>query len=247
MKKTILLSFLCLSIFGSFAQRNPKAMAFYRSALAYKNKNMLPEAQVAFKKALALDKTLDSAHVELGFICLRFIKNDSAVYHYKKAIAINPKNTMAWFSLGLLYRDTKPNYDSAIYCSKRILDDDSALNIRNDSLHKLCLYTIAWCYNSKKEYPKALQYSSKLLDFDNSHRLGYNEMANGIKIGKQYEEGIVLLKKYLAVAELEQPLYYLGLIYTELKNKDDAQLVYEKLLKVNPKMAEGLKKRIDKL
>jgi len=247
MKKTILLSFLCISFSGSFAQHNPKALAFYRSGLAYKNKNMYTEAQAAFKKALAIDKNLDSAHVEMAFICLRFIKNDSAVYHYKKALAINPKNTMAWFSLGLLYRDTKPNYDSAIYCSNRILENDSAMNIRNDSLHKLCLYTIAWCYNTKKEYPKALLYSTKILDLDNTYRVGYNEMAHAIHMGKQYEEGIVLLKKYLAIAELEQPLYYLGLIYSELKNKEDALVQYEKLLKVNPRMAEGLKKRIDKL
>lgn len=247
MKKIILLSFLCVSVLGSFAQRNPKALALYRSGLDYKKKNMMPQAQVAFKKALALDKNLDSAHVELGFICLRNIKNDSAVYHYNKAISINPKNTMAWFSLGLLYRDTKPNYDSAIYCSKRILENDSTLNIKNDSLHKLCLYTIAWCYNSKKEYPQALLYSAKILDMDNTYRVGYNEMAHAIHMGKQYEQGIILLKKYLAIAELEQPLYYLGLIYTELKNKEEAQGQYEKLLKVNPRMAEGLKKKIDKL
>lgn len=239
---------MCSAFFGSFAQPNPKALAFFRSGIDYRNKNMFPEAMIAFKKAVALDKKMDSAYVEIGTLNYRTSKFDSAIYHYKKALGLNPVNTMAWLSLGILYRDAKPNYDSTIYCSTHVLEIDSARNnMANDSMHKLCLYNIAWCYNSKKEYPKAFAWAVKGLDRYPTYGVLYNEMGHAIHMGKLFQEGIAQLNKYLAIAEMEKPLLYLGLIYIEIKDKEQAMVQYNRMLKLNTRMAENLKKKIDAL
>lgn len=247
MRNIILLSFLCISFTGAFAQPNPKALAFYRSGIDYRNRNMFPEALFSFKKAVALDKNMDSAWVEIGSLNYRTSKFDSAIYHFKKALGLNPVNTTAWLGLGLVYRDVKPNYDSTIYCCTHILDIDSARKVSSDSIHKLCYYSIAWCYNSKKEYANALNWASKGLDMDHTYGILYNEMAHAIHMGKLYQEGIVRLNKYLAIAEMEKPLLYLGLIYNEMKDKEQAMVYYERLRKLNTRMADNLKKQIDKL
>ena len=131
----------------------------------------------------------------------------------------------------------KPNYDSAIICYK------NAIGI--DSLNKLTFYSLAWCYNSKKEYGSAIYYAAKALDIDNGYRTAYSELAHAYHNSKKYEEGIEQFKKNMARSEIDLPYYYSGLIYTELKKEDEALKMAERLEKLNPKMAAKLKQKID--
>lgn len=236
MKNFLSLLITLFTISAAFSQPY-NAKSFYRAGLDQKNKNMFLEAMGSFKKAISLDKKFDSAYVELGGIYARTTSPDSAVWYFNKAISINPSMVPALLALGNFYRDVKPNYDSALICYQSAL--------KTDSLNKVTYYSIAWCYNAKAEYEKAIPPAVKALDIDNTYRPAYSELGHAYRRTGKFKEGIEQFKKNLAVSVVDVALLYTGLCYTELKNKEGALQQYEELKKVNEKMAASLKRQID--
>ncbi len=222
-----------------FAQPGNNAAEFFKQGIDYKNKNMLPEAMVAFKKAIKLNKNYDSAYIEIAIINVKTDKIDSAIFNVKKAITINPKMAWAHTTLGTIYRDSKPNYDSALLCYM------AAVNI--DSTNKVIYYSIAWCYNTKKDYKNAIRFAVKALDLDNTYRPAYAELGHAYNASKKYTEAIEQFKKNIAVSIVDLPIYYSGLCYTQLNDKEAALKQYKELKKLNEKMAGRLLKAIDNM
>ena len=240
MLKRILPLLFSLFVFtAATAQKGNTAVAFFKSGIDFKNKNMFPEALASFNKAISLNKNYDAAFLETGDIYLKTGNIDYAINDFKKAISINPANTAALFSLGKVYRDVRPDYDSALIYFKAAVEMDST--------NKEYFYSIAWCYNAKGENESAIPFAIKALEIDNTYKPGYNELGHAYRRTKKFAEAIEQFKKNLAVSVVDLPLYYSGLCYTELKDKEGALKQYEELKKINEKMAESLKRAIDKM
>ena len=246
MQKLILLVLFSSFVFASSFAQNSKAYTYYLSGIAYKNKSKFPEAHVAFKKAISLDKKLDSAYVEIGFLNMRTSKYDSASYNFYKALSINREYVMAYYGLGLLFRDSKAKYDSSILCFSMVLGIDSTRNLRDDSIHRISYYSIAWCYNTLKNYDKAIYYAAKALEVDNNYRPAYGELGHAFHASQKYEEAVIQFKKNIAISPVDLSIFYLGMVYNEMKNKEAAWQQVEALKPLNPRLAESLKKNIEK-
>ena len=154
-----------------------------------------------------------------------------------QALEINPGYTAALIGMGKIYRDASKNYDSAIiyYNAAEQLD----------KTNKETYYALAWIYNAKQQYDKAIPYAVKSLEIDNTYKPSYGELGHAYRSLKKFAECIEQLKKNLAVSVVDVALLYSGYCYLELKNKEGAIQQYEALLKVNERMAGGLKKKID--
>ncbi|HMU71114.1 MAG TPA: tetratricopeptide repeat protein [Ferruginibacter sp.] len=238
MGKRILPAFVLLFFStASIAQKPANARSFYLKGIQLRNQNKFVEAVAAFQKAIKLDKKMDSAYFEIGLIFSRTQFADSAVWYYGKAIAVNPKMDVAHIALGNLYRDVKNKPDSAIASYFNAL--------KTDSLNKLTYYSIAWCYNAKGESEKAIPYAIKSLEIDNNYKPGYNELGYAYRTTGKYREAIEQFKKNIAISPVDIAMLYTAYCYIELKEKDGAMEQYEALKKVNEKMADGLKKKID--
>lgn len=221
------------------AQSAKKATAFFNSGIKLKESGMFLEAIASFKKAIALNKKYDSAYLELGMLYVKVSKADSAVMTLKNAVKINSGFTNAYIAMGNIYRDYIKNADEAI------VNYLSAL--KNDSSNKVTCYSLAWCYNSKEYYREAVKYAIKALEIDNNYKPAYNELGHAYRKLGAYEEAVAQFKKNMAVSVNELPYLYSGYCYVELKQKENALLMFDELNKLNPKMAEALKKRIDAL
>jgi tetratricopeptide (TPR) repeat protein len=162
---------------------------------------------------------------------------DSAAANYNRALAINPKYTFALVGLGKIHRDATHNLDSALfyYHAAEQLDKTS----------KDIYYALAWIYNAKKEYEKAIPFAVKSLEIDNTYKPSYGELGHAYRATKKFAACVEQLKKNLAVSVVDVALLYSGFAYTELNDKEGAMQQYEALLKVNEKMAAGLKRKID--
>ena len=229
-----------LLLISATAQPVPKYKLLFRKGIEMKKINLLPEAMSFFKRSLSLNKNFDSVYAEIGKLYLNQGKTDSAIFNLNKAITINPKMVETQIVLGNLYRDTKSNIDSALVYYF------NALKI--DSLNKVTLYSIAWCYNAKKDYEKVFPYAIKALSVDNTYRPAYGEMAHAYRNTKKFAEAVEQFKNYFTVTPpIDLPYFYSGLCYTELNQKENAMKMYDELQKINPKMAENLKKKIDAL
>ncbi len=240
MLKQILPLLIFLSIFSeATAQTGNKAAAYFKAGLDFKEKNMFADAVLAFRKAIALNKLYDSAYVELASINLKSSSHDSAILNLNKALSISPNMTSALIALGNVYRDYRPNYDSAIICYK------SATKV--DSTNKLAYYSLAWCYNAKQEFENAIPFAIKALEIDNNYRPAYGELGHAYRRSKKFAEAIEQFRKNRAVSAIDLPIFYSGMCYTQLNDKEGALKDYEELKKVNEKMAAALKKEIDKM
>lgn len=240
MLKQFLPFMIALFVFSSAtAQKNNSAVSFYKAGIELKNKNKFSEATASFNKATALNKQFDSAYIQLGEINMKIGDFDKAINNFKKAIAINPEMPMANIALGNIYRDAKPNYDSALLCYFTAL--------KKDDKNKITYYSIAWCYNAKGEYENAITNAIKALYIDNTYKAAYSELGHAYHKAKKYSEAIAQFKKNLSVSIVDMPIFYSGLCYIELKDKEGAMQQYVELKKINEKLAESLKRSIDKM
>jgi tetratricopeptide (TPR) repeat protein len=237
MLKRLLPVFSCLFLFSTANAQRKTAIPFYKAGINYKQSNNFTEALNSFARAVLADPKFDSAYVEMGNIFSAGGKIDNGIYNYNKALKINPNYTAALFGMGKIYRDAKQNLDSAIFFF------DAAEKI--DKTNKEIYYGLAWIYNAKKEYDRAIPYAVRSLEIDNSYKPAYGELGHSYRATKKFAECIEQLKKNLAVSVVDVALLYSGYCYTELKNKEGAMQQYEALLKVNEKMAGALKKKID--
>lgn len=232
----LLVAVLCFS--AAAAQSKPAAL-FFRSGISYRNNNKLPEALAEFNKALALNKNFDSAYFEIGNIYIKLGNEDNGIGHFKKTLAINPKYTDALIAMGKIYRDSRKNYDSALYYYNAAA--------QTDSTNKETFYALAWTHNAKGEFDQAIPFAVKALAIDNTYKPAYGELGHAYHASKKYAEAIEQFKKNIAVSPVDLPMLYAGYCYIELNNKEGAMEQYEALKKINEKMAASLKKKIDSM
>ncbi|MFM6924227.1 MAG: tetratricopeptide repeat protein [Ferruginibacter sp.] len=241
------LPFLAFLVVVNTAQAQKKnARFFYEAGMNFKQKNSYAEALQSFFKSVSFDKKFDSALVEIANIYSAAGRIDSAMYFYNKTLAINPSSVAALFGMGKIYRDAQKTADSVMN-RKRL---DTAIYFFNaaealDKTNKEIYYGLAWIYNARKEHDKAIPYAVKSLEIDNKYKPAYGELGYAYRSLKMYAECIEQLKKNLAVSVVDVALLYSGYCYLELKNKEGAMQQYEGLLKVNERMAAGLKSKID--
>lgn len=236
MKKILPFLTVVLLFSAAHAQTNT-ASSYYQSGINYKNNNQLAEALGAFNKAVKLKKNFDSAYVEIGNVNLLTKNVDLGISNYKKALAINPKNTDALMAMGKVYRYSTANIDSALFYFSMAAEIDSTI--------KEAFYNIAWAFNSKKEYDKAIQHAVKALEIDNGYRAAYGELGFSYSLSKKYAEAVVQFKKNLSVSKVDIAMLYAGYAYISLNNKEAALEQYEALKKINERMANNLRKKID--
>jgi tetratricopeptide (TPR) repeat protein len=101
------------------AQQKPKAVAVFQSMLAsygdraiwhvvfggaYREAEMMPEAADEFKKAIALEPTIDNAHFFLGLTLLEqnmWARTDESMAEFREAVRLHPNDYAANFYLGV--------------------------------------------------------------------------------------------------------------------------------------------------
>jgi len=246
MLKRFLPVLACLVVFNAAHAQRKNARVFYQAGITFKQNNNFQEALNSFVKAISFDKKFDSAMVEIANIYSAGGRIDSAIFFYNKTLAINPGSVAALIGMGKIYRDALKSPDSLIN-RKRL---DSAIYYFNaaealDKTNKETYYALAWIYNTRKEHDKAITYAIKSLEIDNKYKPAYGELGYAYRSLKMYAACIEQLKKNLAVSVVDVALLYSGYCYLELKNKEGAMQQYEGLLKVNERMAAGLKNKID--
>ena len=238
LKQILILAVGSLMLLTTAAQPPKAAVGYFVNGKKLRDQGMFPEAMQSFKKAIVLYKSYDSAYLEWSNLYLRINKVDSAVVVLKRAVKLNPGMVTAYTALATIYKNNRSDFDSAL------VNYQYALKI--DSSNKEVLYNIAWCYNAKLEYEKAIIFSLKILDLDVNYKPAYNEMAHAYHASKKYDEALEQFKKYSTISTCDLPLYYSGLVYMELNRFDELQKVIDQLNKINsPQKADGLKKRWD--
>ena len=134
--------------------------------LTYLDKENYKQAEIYFRKAIALEPRLSNAYNNLGIVLDSTGRSAEAITNYKKAIEINPNYANAYNNLGIVYTNTGQYKDAQVVLEKAIqLDPNTYRQYQNLG----ALYRIL---NNKEKmvfyYRKAVELGSKdpaILDY----------------------------------------------------------------------------------
>ena len=188
---------------------------------------------------MQLDAKYTDAYNELGYAYTKLKKSDDALSNFNEALRINPKSYIAYNGKGDVYRNViKDDGEAMKYYFK-------TLNLNPEN--KKANYSIGWCYNNKNKYNDAVPYLKKAIEIDNNYVSAITELGYSDYSLENYDDALKQFNKAISIEKTELSLYYSGLCYVGLKQKGNAQRMFNELKEMNSSYAEKLKKKIDGL
>jgi tetratricopeptide (TPR) repeat protein len=107
-------------------------------------------------------------------------------------------------------------------------------------------FGLGWCYNEKGLYSESVPVLRKSLELDNTLVAGYTEMGYAQYMTTQYTAALETFKKGIALDKKNALCrYYSGLVYIQLKDKTNANTMYNELKPIDTKLADKLLAKIN--
>ena len=210
----------------------------YKEGMLLVSQEKLKEALPFFNKAITLNPKHVNAFTQAGLVFVRLQNQTDALTCLKTAIKLKKNNTIAYNGLGLLYKNVIGKADSALFYFKKLT------LYKADTTTEAC-YNIGWGYNALEKYDSAIVHLKKALDINNNFKTGYTEISYSYYKLKKLQECLNYFKSRLAISLVDVNLYYIGLMNSELGNKEEAMKYYEQLKIINEKSAASLLKKIE--
>jgi tetratricopeptide (TPR) repeat protein len=209
----------------------------WKGIIISQNRQEWNKAREYYHKALTYDEKFDMAFYNLGWSYLK--QNppnyDEAKKYFKKVTEINPDYKEAYYGLGMVY-GYQDNYEVAkVYFDKAINVDQkflSAWKWRGIVLDEMNLYI------------EALENFTQAIEIDPNDIDLYIRRANTYKKNKNIDKAIADLQ-YAFEMDQKNPriLMYLGDIFADVNDNQNAFDYYNKAIKINPEYAEAYANR----
>ncbi|MFH1672668.1 MAG: tetratricopeptide repeat protein [Pseudomonadota bacterium] len=165
-------------------------------------------------------------HNDFGLVYTAKIEYEKALFHFKKALELNPQYPEAFNNMGIVYSILK-QWDKAIECFDRA---------RSDLLYKtphIALSNLGSVYYEKGDYNRSVQFYKEALKV--VPQLARADQGLGrtyIAMGK-YEEAVFSLEKAVKGAPNFAAAYYdLGQAYLKLQSFEKALSAFKKVLEL---------------
>jgi len=161
-------------------------------------------------------------------------KYERAITPAKKVIDLEPKNEMNYYYLGLMSFKLQ-RYDEAVAAFRQ------GLAVKPDSAH--AWFQIGSAYFNKKNFKEAAAAYKKYTEFTPDDPSGWLSIGVCYMQLKDHESALDPLKKCVELkADNAVAWYNLAIVYINLKDNYSAKEVYNRLLSLDPSLAERLKK-----
>jgi serine/threonine-protein kinase len=186
-----------------------------------------PKAKAAAEKALMMDETISEAHASLAYVRMLYDWDWlAAEKEYKRALELNPNYAVAhqWYSEYLAYTG---RHDESIAEAKRAQElDPLSLSIN----HNLGLI-----YYEARQYDLAIEEYQKTLHMGPNFIVTYNYLGLAYAGKKMYIDAVAKVQKAIDLSERQSPLFIgtLGIIYSFMGKRDEAEKVLEELLELS--------------
>lgn len=184
-----------------------------------------------YNKALEYGET-DDVHYSLGIAYKKIGDSEKVIFHYKKAIELNPCHYNSTYNLVVAYKDINDIDNAILYAEK-------ALSIKNDDVD---LYTlISNLYEIKSDYKSAIFYLNKAVELFPDNYLFYYNLGvlnsrlkkkkeaisyylKSIKLNKSHIESYVNLASLYKSTDNNRALLYLQDAYSINKKEENLLL-----------------------
>ena len=238
MKRILLLAIIFLSALTIEAQPPKKAVEAYNQAMQLVTQNRPGDAMAFFKTATELYPKYYQAFLEAAKSFAKLGAHADAKFCYNKVIQIKPEYCLGYMAFGTYYKEVRNKADSALMYYEKAIKLKCAIT---DTMN----FNLGWCYNDKAQYEKATVYLKKAIEQNNNYKSAITELSFSYRKMEKFQEGIDYFQQVYNTSKVDLPLYYVGFLNVELKQKDKAQAAVEELKKIQSKLAASLQKRID--
>ena len=111
---------------------NDSAKIFLKLGQEYANEDDFEAAYICFREAIAEDYDNFAAHFAIAFSLKNLGRNDEALHHYRKALALNPQLTSAAVSLSKILHEQNESAQAVeiLLEADKLAPDDSDLNFQ---------------------------------------------------------------------------------------------------------------------
>ena len=154
-------------------------------------------------------------------------KYQTIITHFRRSLAIYPKNYQNYNDLGTVYMFMGKNYDSAIYFLQKAIALDSSM--------QPAWVNLGMAYRDQKRYPKAIECYERILKINPNQIKAvfaladvYNDMGDFKRAVAMNEE---MMKRY---PNLEMPYVNIGNYYMLKTDTATAVSYWEKAAAINP-------------
>ena len=245
------LAFIALSSSAALGQ---SAQSWYQAGKAAIDSKNYVAAITDMQKALQYDPTYASAWFDLGYAYLENQQFQQAATTFKKYLSLydKPDEQGAWLMLGITYQDLK-QYDNAADAFRTLLrltnERGMSYKARYELGHSLCLggqYSAA-----VDELLKAIQLEEGACDWEGACAdsedlrdylgLSYYHLGRYQDALDAFEEAVRLKPDHATNH------YFIGMVYTRMGRRADAQNEYQKLRAANSSYAADLYADIQKM
>lgn len=223
------------------AQVPQKAKTAFTEAQAFEKQGKYKEALDKIKIATDAYPKYYQAFALGGSIFRKFALHADVIFCYRKAIEIKPDYCQAYIEFADFYKTSRSNLDSSfIYLNK------AAKYHCNDTSKELN-YSLGYYYNEKAKYDSAIYFLKKVLSIDKKNKIALNEISYSYRKKENYEEAIREFRQFYEDSQLDLCIYYIGMFYVEMKQKDKALEALNELKDKKSGMYTGLQKKIESM
>ncbi|MGD0813697.1 MAG: tetratricopeptide repeat protein [Verrucomicrobiota bacterium] len=184
-----------------------------------------------WSRTLAYTSDNDVAHVNLGAELVKKGNVDEAIFHYRKALEINPKNAQACFNLGNSLRK-KGNMDEAITQYR------TALEI-NPHYAQAC-NNLGTLFFQEERLQDAINQFQKALEIQPDYAEAHYNLGLALHTEGRLDEAIAHYEKALQVQpNYAECRYNLGNVFDQQGRLDEARAQFQEALRIKPGYAEA--------
>lgn len=233
----------------------------FHTAMQYHQAGKLAEAEVCYRKILAIvPDHADALHL-LGVIAFQVGKNDAAIHLIGRAVNINPQNALYYNNLAAAFKGSgkaeqaiacyrnavalKPDYAEA-YNNLGITykdqgDIESAISFYSKAVERRPDYAEAWhnmglAYAHSGRPNKALSFYHKALEIKSNYPEVYNNMGIIFKEMGRFSEAVSAYQKSVDLKpDYAEAYNNLGNVYKETGNLQEAAVCYRKSIALKPR------------
>jgi TolB-like protein/DNA-binding winged helix-turn-helix (wHTH) protein/Tfp pilus assembly protein PilF len=184
-------------------------------------KEFIPKAEMAARKALELDGDLAAAHEAMAYVNLHAWDWAAAEREYKRAIELNP-NLAGAHSGYAFYLDIQGRSDEAIAEMKRARE----LNPLGRDAKGAAVYELAMA----RQYDQALEAAKKLVELDRSNPHRHELLGSNYAWLGQYAEAIASFKEAIKLGDdTPDTQIALGKAYAKIGEHEKARAILKQL------------------
>jgi tetratricopeptide (TPR) repeat protein len=211
---------------------------WYRKGYACNAVKDFPNAIVALEKSAQRKQDYANTWLELGFACSRLNRDDEAIAHYKKAIALDPESHVGYNGIAEVYRDNKKNTDEAMSWYRQTLAINPAERKAN--------FGMGYCLNSQGKYSEAIPYIRQAIKSEPEYVAAFVELGYSLYMTGMNTDALYNFNKAITLnPKNENARYYACLLYIKQKNKSMAQRMVDELKTLYSKYADTLQPQVD--